>query len=174
MEDKVSRMNDVLKSLNMLSEASFREIAIQAVKLRESARQVLSDLKYLPNFQQVELQFEYNGLEIVNTDELVLYNILKCLISNSIIFRNPVHKGKVTVAFQYRDNNFIIEVSDDGEGISAEIDGKIFNMFFRGSDRSHGAGLGLYIVKTVAERLHGEVRWVSKPGNTMFQVVLPG
>ena len=84
-----------------------------------------------------------------------------------------VAKAQVYFAFSKSEKNVSIEVIDDGEGISPAISSEIFNMFYRGSERSHGQGLGLYIVKSVVERMKGQIRWISKSGKTTFQIILP-
>jgi signal transduction histidine kinase len=173
IEQKTSQMNDVLKSMTMLAQASFEKIQPEKVNLRAITDQVMKDLSYLPNFKNVDVFYNYgNTLETI-TDELVIYNILKCLISNAIIFRDPLTHGNVWIDFSYQQDLLLIEITDDGDGISPEISGDIFNMFFRGSERSHGAGLGLYIVKNAVDRMKGTIRWISKMGKTTFQVTLP-
>lgn len=173
MNQKVSQMNDVLKSLTMFAEASFEKIEVKDVPLNAVAEEVLKDLSYLPNFNNVKIQIIYNDLHHVRTDELVLYNILKCLISNSITYRDPLPAGNVWVQFNKIEKRLIIEVMDDGEGISNDIHASVFEMFFRGSERSLGQGLGLYIVKSVVERMNGEIQFRSNSGKTTFQVMLP-
>lgn len=172
MDQKIAQMNDVLKSLNMLSQASFEKIKPTRIHLDEAIKVAMNDLKYLPNFPIVQVHFEYNSLETVYADEHALYIILKCLLANAMIYREPTREGKVVVTFEEKAS-LIIEVTDDGDGISPEIGNEIFKMFFRGSEKSHGSGLGLYIVKVVVERLKGDIRWISRPGRTTFQVVLP-
>lgn len=173
MDQKTSQMSDVLKSLNMLSEASFEKIKFSKIRLDETVKGAMQDLKYLPNFPIVNVKIEYNSLETVNADEHALYNILKCLLANSIVYRDPTREGNVIVSFEEKGSSLIIEITDDGDGVPPEVGSEIFKMFFRGSEKSHGPGLGLYIVKTVVERLKGDIRWISRPGRTTFQVVLP-
>jgi signal transduction histidine kinase len=67
-----------------------------------------------------------------------------------------------------------IEVTDNGIGISKENQAHIFKMFYRGSDRSKGSGIGLYIVKEAVEKLGGtiKVRSTLAVGST-FTVTIP-
>ena len=63
---------------------------------------------------------------------------------------------------------------DNGIGISEEIKDKVFNMFFRGTARSEGSGLGLYITRLAVEKLGGRIRLLqsgSKP--TVFEITIP-
>lgn len=173
MMQKVLQMSGILKSLSMLSQAAFDEIDLKPVQLERLVSQVLLDLSYLPNFNNVTIVANYQ-IRIVKADELMLYNILKPLLSNSIIFRDSVKSGHIEINFRMTGENLSINVSDDGDGITAQIGPKIFDMFFRGSERSHGSGLGLYIVKSVLDRMSGEILWTSEAGKTTFQVMLPG
>jgi signal transduction histidine kinase len=51
---------------------------------------------------------------------------------------------------------------------------RIFEMFYRATDQADGSGIGLYIVKNAVEKLGGEVRVVSRPGEgTRFHILLP-
>jgi signal transduction histidine kinase len=63
---------------------------------------------------------------------------------------------------------------DDGLGISKDQHERIFEMFFRGSERSIGSGLGLYLVKKAIEKLGGTIKLSSQPKKyTSFNIFLP-
>ena len=67
-----------------------------------------------------------------------------------------------------------IEFKDNGIGIRDEHLDKIFNMFYRATERSQGSGLGMYIVKQAVEKLDGKITINSKYGEgTEIKVVLP-
>ncbi len=67
----------------------------------------------------------------------------------------------------------VVTVSDEGEGIPAEIRSRIFTKFWRGNRRG-GSGLGLYIVKGLVEAHSGTVEVGSAPsGGAEFTLVLP-
>lgn len=173
MDQKVSQMNDILKSLSLFAQASFDKIIIKEVVLGDVVKQALRDLAYLPNRQDVTIHVEYNNLNTVISDELILYSVLKSLISNSVIYRDPLMQGNVWVDFSSVEDKLCIEVADDGEGIDPQISGNIFDMFFRGSQRSVGPGLGLYIVKIATEKMKGNISWERVEGKTVFRIMLP-
>jgi signal transduction histidine kinase len=67
-----------------------------------------------------------------------------------------------------------LEVEDNGQGIGEQYQPMIFDMYFRGNDRSKGNGLGLYIVKKAVEKLNGTVSFTSSFGQgTVFSIDLP-
>ncbi len=56
-----------------------------------------------------------------------------------------------------------IQVTDNGTGISPDLKDKIFEMFYRGSERSIGNGLGLFMVRKALEILNGSIVLTSEP-----------
>jgi signal transduction histidine kinase len=71
-------------------------------------------------------------------------------------------------------NGLQLVVKDNGQGVPKEHLSRVFNMFYRASDQSQGAGLGLYIVKQAVDKLGGVVFLDSeeKVGAT-FSITLP-
>jgi len=78
---------------------------------------------------------------------------------------------------QVAGSQIILQVTDNGPGISLDDQPFIFNKFFRGrniSDEVPGAGLGLAIVKSIVENHQGRIWVESAPGaGSTFTVVLP-
>ena len=101
------------------------------------------------------------------------------LLSNAIKY-SPPHTN-VTLTLQSHENNWQLNVSDQGYGIAAADMSKLFQRFSRlkleGQPEEDGIGLGLVFVKTVVERHHGSITVSSKttPGEsgTTFSVNLP-
>jgi signal transduction histidine kinase len=81
--------------------------------------------------------------------------------------------GKITLAVQVSGEMILIEVWDNGPGISPEIKDRIFEPFFTTKAPGRGLGLGLDTVQRVVRRHRGYVSVESKPGATCFQVRLP-
>ena len=99
------------------------------------------------------------------------------LVDNAIKYNRD--NGHVWVSWSVNDSSLIIQVKDDGIGIAASDQARIFERFYR-ADKSHsstieGTGLGLSIVKHGVQFHHGTVE-VESPGlngGTIFTVVLP-
>jgi len=67
----------------------------------------------------------------------------------------------------------LVEVADDGPGVPADLQSRIFDAFFTTKPVGKGTGLGLDIAQRIVVRNHGELRVESAPGDTRFQVLLP-
>jgi signal transduction histidine kinase len=67
-----------------------------------------------------------------------------------------------------------MEFSDNGIGIRKEHQDKIFDMFYRATDRSQGSGLGMYIVRQAIEKIDGTISLHSTYGTgTCIRIVVP-
>jgi PAS domain S-box-containing protein len=98
----------------------------------------------------------------VQADQERINQVLSNLISNAIKY-SP-HGGQITVSGQYDREQIYVAVTDQGIGIPDGEHDRIFDRFYRVdsalSRRTQGAGLGLYLVKSVVEA-HGGRVWVS-------------
>ena len=82
--------------------------------------------------------------------------------------------GNIKVRTRRENDTVLVEISDDGPGIPEEIQDRIFEPFFTTKDVGKGTGIGLDIsYRVVVEDLGGDIRVLSEPGDTRFQVLLP-
>jgi len=83
-------------------------------------------------------------------------------------------QGEVTIRTRQDEGWVVIEIEDDGPGIPAEIQSRIFEPFFTTKPSGLGIGLGLDICHNIiVEKHHGDIRVLSEPGKTCFEVRLP-
>ncbi|MFA5500381.1 MAG: ATP-binding protein [Candidatus Omnitrophota bacterium] len=82
--------------------------------------------------------------------------------------------GEITIKTYSGPENVSIEVTDNGEGIPEDIQGKIFDPFFTTKSPGRGTGLGLAISYNIIKRFNGDIRVKSALGKgTVFTIVLP-
>ncbi len=94
------------------------------------------------------------------------------LIDNAITAMEG--QGHLTLRARRDGNWVVVEIIDTGPGIPAEQQHRIFDPFFTTKAPGEGTGLGLSISHDIITQKHkGELRVVSQPGNTCFQVRLP-
>ena len=82
--------------------------------------------------------------------------------------------GTITIRTRREGEWVMVEVEDDGPGIPAEIQSRVFDPFFTTREVGQGTGLGLstsYAI--VTERHSGRIALESRPGRTCFHVSLP-
>jgi len=82
--------------------------------------------------------------------------------------------GHITIRTALENGRVLVEIADDGPGIPAEVRERIFEPFYTTKDVGEGTGLGLDIShRVVVEDHKGDIRVLSEPGDTRFQVRLP-
>jgi signal transduction histidine kinase len=85
--------------------------------------------------------------------------------------------GEVTVVLRQTGNEAILQVNDSGPGVPAALVERIFEPFYRlpgASERDGGVGLGLALVKSIAQRHGGSVRCSNRRGGgACFEIRLP-
>lgn len=105
------------------------------------------------------------------TDPDILENILSNLIDNAVKYGG----SKIEIGAE----NSVISVSDNGDGIEKDQQGKIFKKFYRipeSKDQHNvkGFGLGLFIVKSSVKKLGGKLKLESEEGKgSTFKIILP-
>ena len=83
-------------------------------------------------------------------------------------------QGEIRVRTFAKGRDVIVEITDNGPGIPAEVRGRIFEAFFTTKPVGAGTGLGLHIsYNIVVNQHHGQITVESEPGQTTFRVTLP-
>ncbi len=135
----------------------------------------LRDLQY--QIKEKEITLEINCAGEINTVELdidKIIRVLQNLLSNAI--KNTPSGGKIIFGAQNHGNNeIIIYIEDNGQGIPEDKFQKIFEMYEQGEGKTSGSGLGLSICKEIVEKLHyGKIWLESKVGaGSKFIFTLP-
>ena len=93
------------------------------------------------------------------------------LIDNAVFAMKG--RGQLRIRTARELNNVVVEITDTGSGIPPEVQSRIFEPFFTTKGVGEGTGLGLDTVMRIVRKHHGDIRVVSKPGETRFRVCLP-
>ncbi|KQQ97376.1 ATP-binding protein [Massilia sp. Leaf139] len=163
----VSRVTRGLVSLNM-EDVDLRNIVERAV---EQTRPLMEERQH-----RLELRLP-NGAVRVRGDQTRLTQVLANLLTNSAKYTPP--HGAIQLALGSSGDEASVSVADDGEGITAELLPRVFDLFSQGerkADRAQGGlGLGLALVRSLVQ-LHGGSVEASSPGRgggSVFTVRLP-
>ncbi len=113
---------------------------------------------------------------VAKADRVHLYNILSNLLDNAVKY-SP-NEADVSISIRKENNELVIEVSDKGIGIAPEKQPRIFDKFYRvptgNLHNVKGFGLGLFYVKTLTDKMGGEISVRSSVGKgSTFTFKLP-
>jgi signal transduction histidine kinase len=155
----VSDLQDFAKRLSPCDEETNIEQIIQELLTKNDT----------PENIQIETHIE-NDAQILRTDSAYMTRILGNLVSNAV--QAMPKGGKLIVQAHKERNDVVINVIDNGIGISGDAGNKLFTPLF--TTKSKGQGFGLAVVKRLTEALGGTVTFASEEGKgTKFTVRLP-
>ncbi len=176
--DEVQRLTKIVDALSLLTKADAGLITLkrEAVRLDELVREDFADAQILARPHQVTV--ELGRCEEISTsgDRHRLRQLLLNLTDNAIKYNQP--QGTVRIEFGRAADFAELTITNTGAGIPPELQGRVFDRFFRG-DASHGntvegCGLGLSIAQWIVTAHGGTIQMASQPGKlTTVTVWLP-
>ena len=175
MNKSVLKLDQFIKDLTLFSRNSRMELEFNKIDFNKVVEESIDGLKFMDNVEKVEVRKNIKSNIFFFSDLTRINTIIGNLLSNSLKY-HKFEAGNSFVQITVTDDNknVIITVEDNGVGIKQEYQSKIFEMFFRASEKSYGSGLGLYIVQTAVKKLKGSIEVSSVPNEgTIFKVVLP-
>jgi signal transduction histidine kinase len=93
------------------------------------------------------------------------------LLHNAI--QAMANQGILEISVAQQNEYIVVQITDSGKGIPADIQARIFEPFFTTKPAGEGSGLGLDIVQKIIDKHHGKIEVESQPGKTTFRVYLP-
>jgi signal transduction histidine kinase len=159
-------INDLLEVSR--AEAGRLTIKLSAIPLRPAVLAAMTEVKAIATQKNITCT---SGPDVPLPDVLAdtarLQEVLVNLLSNAVKYGKP--GGWVHITHDVDDASVVTHVADNGIGIPAKEQGKVFKKFFRSeSDASRGiqgTGLGLFIIKQIIEKMGGDVSFVSAEGS---------
>jgi two-component system sensor histidine kinase/response regulator len=153
-----------------------RKDKIKKVNLRQTAKMSVSTVKPYAIQKNISIKLEADEKIEFEADPYDMEIIFNNLLSNAVKYNHD--NGTVIVNITKTKNEIVIKVIDNGIGMSEEESAQLFKEFVRiRNDKTKnisGSGLGLSIVRKIADIYHGKITVISKPDEgTTFMVVLP-
>jgi PAS domain S-box-containing protein len=175
-QQETNRLHQTLSSLIEVVRIKDLPLHLEDVDLNELVQESLKQINQYPGAAQLNIEQEIRLSQSFRSDRKLLVTLLHHLLKNAIDFQRKRADSYVRISIKEnkKEHQLILGVSDNGEGIPKTILPKVFNMFYRGSELSRGAGLGLYMVKNIVERLQGKIEIKSEEGKgTCVMIKLP-
>src|SRR5438477_189863 len=158
-------MDTLLRDLLAYSRLTASELALSPVDLNALLNDVIEQLQNELQEKNAVVKVE-PSLDQVLGHASTLRHVFGNLIGNALKFTDPGARPHVRIFTEAGTNSVRVWVEDDGIGIAAEHQGRIFGLFERlhSGPTYSGTGVGLAIVRKGAERMGGRVGVESKVG----------
>ncbi|WP_017730202.1 sensor histidine kinase [Nafulsella turpanensis] len=169
----ISRLHRVVSDTLKLSKIRQAMPAAGHTNLSHLVDDCLQTFTNLPRFGKIRFVKEVNVPEELKLDESLLRTILQNLLENAIKYSSDC-SPEVKVTLTEEAPGIRLEITDNGIGIPKDLQGRVFDRFFRATQMDSGSGLGLYIVKQAVLKLNGDITLRSQEGKgTTFIVQIP-
>ena len=175
IERSVLKLDDTLREILDYSRNARGELIITEIDLSQLIGKSIEQLKHLKGYDEIKKQINIHGHTALYSDSYRLSVIMGNLISNAIKYRDEYKANQlINISATITPAHVVFVITDNGIGIHPDYLRNVFNMFYRATDRSQGAGLGLYIVKEMVEKLGGTIIINSELGKeTLISLTIP-
>jgi signal transduction histidine kinase/CheY-like chemotaxis protein len=175
IENSARRAKQIVGEL--LSSARPTSSAVQDVDVERLAAEALRLLSWELNAAHVDVETEIGDAGIVCGDSTRLLQVFVNVIRNAV--EAMPARGKLRLRAAREDGRTVVEITDNGHGMTKEILGSAFEPFFTtkvlGASSTGGSGLGLPICRRIVEEHGGEIELRShRPGGTTVRISFPG
>lgn len=175
IEKSVASLKHFISEVTDYARNSRTEVVFETVPLHALVESIYATLQYHEKAKFITWRNELDKDLRIRTDQYRLRVSLTNLLANGIKYADTSKPNPfLAISGGLRNNILILRIEDNGIGIAAENLPRLFQMFYRATDKETGSGLGLYIAKEAVEKLKGrmEVKSVLKEGTT-FTITLP-
>jgi len=174
---ETKRMNKLVSGLLTLArvDSNQTELDLKPIYVDQIMKDVMNQMNYLAEIKEIVIQIELDeGVQVLADDERI-HQLFIILLDNALKYTHE--QGFVQVCLKKFTQTVVIEVVDNGIGISQQDLPFIFDRFYRG-DKARtradgGTGLGLSIAKWIVEGHNGKIHAESKGAGARFIISLP-
>ncbi|MDO1447366.1 PAS domain S-box protein [Rhodocytophaga aerolata] len=175
MEKSVRKLDTFIQDIIYYSKNSRTELVVSEADFAAMISSTVDDLKFMEEAKSIDFRTDIKQPSKFYTDENRLTVVLHNIIANAIRYHDPSKEQFIAITARPEGKQRIrIIIADNGQGIAKEHQAKVFEMFYRATDKNVGSGLGLYIVKENLKKLKGTIALASEPGKgTTFTIEIP-
>jgi signal transduction histidine kinase len=174
MRGQVVRLTKLATDLLDLTRLDAGQLSVERteVDLAVAARTVCEEFRVVAEGSAHEVAADADDPVLALGDEQRVLQIGRALLENAI--RHTPEGTKIEVAAGSREEGAFLSVRDDGPGIAESEQKHLFDRFYRADGgKAFGSGLGLAIASELAARMDGGLEVRSRPGETVFTLMLP-
>jgi signal transduction histidine kinase len=173
--ESANRMDNLIFSLLEYGQLGHMQFTFANVALEPLVDATLTALRTEISLSKAQIHIKHPLPSVWGNSELLL-QVLENLLSNAIKFVAPNTTPQIDVYAEQNGNTVRLSIRDNGVGIKAEYQKRIFQIFEQlyQSKTDSGTGIGLALVAKAIQRMHGRVGVQSEPGDgSTFWFELP-
>jgi signal transduction histidine kinase len=175
MESSIHKLDETVKEILDYSRNARQNLTIEKLDLKKLIEDHFEKMQFMAGSELISRDITVDEQSSFYSDGYRVSVILNNLISNAIKYHDPKKESSfIRIHVRINKETALMEFQDNGIGIEERYINRVFDMFFRGTEKNKGAGLGLYIVKEAIEKLKGTIEIKSTVGQgTLFRIEVP-
>lgn len=167
-----NNLNNVLIRLIEVHETYQQKPIIENIDPKKEIVETTNKVSQFSIESDITIVTELETNDAWNCDKDLFGKIIENMLRNAMIYKDR-GDSVIMIKTKFQDDNLKIVFEDNGFGIQAGDEDKVFNIFFKGSPRPGGTGLEVYTAKIAVEKLGGVISLIKPRKNTVFEIVLP-
>ncbi len=175
IEISTNKLDKIIRDIISFSKTTYKNIHSEKIDFESLIWKIVNNHCGDEHFGKIKIQVSVVGSSLFYSDTDRIEIILDNLIRNAIQFVD-VNKSHsfINITTLVSADAVVVEIHDNGIGIARQYFESIFNMFYKATVHSKGAGLGLYIAKEGIEQLGGNIVVNSEVGfGSLFKLTIP-
>lgn len=166
---QIQRINDVVEQFK-----EFAQVGSFKMEKIELSSIIVDEVKMYNQYDNVSVTFEnlvYDNVYVYG-DKSQVGRVIGNLCKNAVEALSGIENGDVRVSLNQVADKAVIEVRDNGTGVTAEVAKRIFEPSF--TTKTRGSGLGLPICKRIVEQYNGDITFENNDGaGVTFRITFP-
>jgi signal transduction histidine kinase len=171
IEQESRRSHEVMKKLEALF--AVEQPSLEMLGLTGTIEKSLAVVAHRLVAEQIKVEKIYHRQCLVHGDGLQLESVMTNLVANAIDALHGVsYPKRIMISLTEQDGLCLLDIKDNGPGISTEVMPGLFNLFHTG--RNQGTGIGLWLCRVIVQNHGGSIDGKNMPqGGASFRVTLP-
>jgi signal transduction histidine kinase len=174
MRKSILRLDDTIREILNYSRNARTDIDYTEIDLLHFVNQSFESVQYYVSYK-IRLETSIHADCAFYSDENRINTLINNLVTNAVKYSRE-NDGHAFIKFSASidQNNCVITIQDNGEGIPYDHQKNVFKIFHRASSTAIGSGLGLFICSEIINKLNGKISLESVPLNgTTFTITIP-
>lgn len=149
------QMDDILVNLSRAVDYKKVDVKIEQIDFNKIRYQIQE--KELAHLKGIKVVWDIQEAGAFYSDFKLIKVILQQTIANAVAYRKGTPDDYCKVSIYTEPSGARISIADNGLGISDKVRDKVFDMFVKGTHKSTGAGLGLYLVRIAVDKIRAKI-----------------
>lgn len=175
IESTIHKMDVFVQNIIRYHRSNRADVDINHIQFGKLIDEIIQDLSSNQITEHISINKKISEPVFIRSDEGRIRIILNNILLNAFKFTDDSKPyATVNINITTTHEKSLIEIEDNGTGISEDLHEKVFEMFFRGNHKNAGSGVGLYVANEAIKKIKGQLKLNSKPNEgTKFYIEIP-